>query len=36
MITDHLREYESGNQQAQELEEEQEKDGFRILKTIYR
>jgi hypothetical protein len=36
MKREHLGEYYSGNQQVGELEEDQGKDGLRILKTIYR
>jgi hypothetical protein len=36
MKTEHLREHQSGNQYVEELEEDQGKDGLRILKAIYR
>jgi hypothetical protein len=36
MKREHLREYESGNQLVEELQEDQGEDGLRILKMIYR
>jgi hypothetical protein len=35
MKREYLKEYSNGNQQAGELEEDQEKDGLKILKRRY-